>query len=234
MNKEIRSFVIRGSRLKDSRKELINDNPLGLLIKNQQDNLLSFNEIFGNDNPVAIEIGFGMGDSPYYFAQNHQEYNLLAIEVHPPGVARLYWLLQEGGIKNVRIAQADCISVLSKWIADNSLQRCSIFFPDPWPKKKHHKRRLINLNFLKLLASKLKVGATIFIATDWSDYAYQIREVVLQLPSLKLEAATPDGFSTRCTDRPITAFEKKALAKSHTIYDFAITKIATLTGEKDD
>ena len=225
MNREIRSFVIRGSRLKDSRKRLICENPLGLIIENKQNLLLSCNDIFGNDNPLAIEIGFGMGDSPYHFAKNHQEFNLLAIEVHPPGVARLYSLLQEDGLKNVRIAQTDCKVVLERWLKNETVQQFSIFFPDPWPKKKHHKRRLINPTFLQLLISKLKVGGAIYIATDWVEYAHIIREVVLQFPCLQFEKLNGDGFSSRYEGRPITAFEKKALAQSRSIYDFQLRKM---------
>lgn len=224
MDREIRSFVLRGSRLSDQRKKLVEENKEGLIVAEPSGGLLDFSQIYGNKNPVAVEIGFGMGDSPLSFGKQFPQKNLLAIEVHLPGIARLYSLLLQEQVNNVRIAHKDAAVVLKEWIPNESIDSFQLFFPDPWQKKKHHKRRLIQMPFLELLTSKLVSGGALYIATDWEDYAFQMRELLLNTPPLSVQGEEQSFFVNRPDFRPLTRFEKKGIAKNHQIFDLMAIK----------
>jgi tRNA (guanine-N7-)-methyltransferase len=180
--------------------------------------------IFGRSAPLIIEIGFGMGETTAAIAQNLTDKNFIGIEVHTPGVGALLKLIGENSITNLRIGQHDAVEVLTSMVADHSLAGLHIFFPDPWPKKRHHKRRLIQPDFVKLLARKLGVGAYIHLATDWEDYAHHMLEVLAAEPALRNASDAHDGFSPRPHYRGSSSFERKGLAKGHGVWDMVFTR----------
>ena len=182
---------------------------------------LDFEQVFGRKAPTIFEIGFGMGETTAQIAQAHPENNYLGIEVHTPGVGGLLKLIVENGLTNLRLVQHDAVEVLTHMIAPASLAGAHIFFPDPWPKKRHHKRRLIQPGFVSLLASRLAPGAYLHSATDWQEYAEQILAVFAAEPAL---ANTAPGFSPRPDYRPLTKFESRGLKLGHGVWDIIFRK----------
>jgi tRNA (guanine-N7-)-methyltransferase len=177
---------------------------------------IDLNAGFGRDAPKVLEIGFGMGTATASIAQTHPEIDYLGIEVHAPGVGALLKNIGEMGLQNLRIIQHDAVEVLEHMIADASLDGLHIFFPDPWHKKRHHKRRLIQPSFISLLARKLKSGGYLHLATDWADYAQQMLEVLSTNPDL---CNTSDGFAPRPEYRPLTKFEQRGVRLGHGVWD---------------
>jgi len=175
---------------------------------------LDFAALFGNDNPVVMEIGFGMGEATAAIAAENPGINYLGIEVYRPGVGRLLWNISERSISNVRIIERDAVEVIAKMIPPRSLAGLHIFFPDPWPKKRHHKRRLVKRPFTEALASRLKPGGYLYMVTDWEDYADW---ALVELGATKGFANTADGFAPPQGWRPSTSFEKKGLEKKHAV-----------------
>jgi tRNA (guanine-N7-)-methyltransferase len=171
---------------------------------------------FGRAAPKVLEIGFGMGETTAAIAAAHPEIDYLAVEVHSPGVGSLLNRLEGLGLTNVRIIQHDAVEVLEHMIAPGALDGVHLFFPDPWPKKRHHKRRLLQAPFVQLLASRLKPGGTIHAATDWEDYAHQILAVLAAEPALENTAA---GFAARPASRPQTKFERRGIGLGHRVWD---------------
>jgi tRNA (guanine-N7-)-methyltransferase len=171
---------------------------------------------FERQAPKILEIGFGMGDTTAAIATAHPENDYLGIEVHTPGVGSLLKRLAEAGLTNVRIVHHDAVEVLERMIVPESLAGAHLFFPDPWPKKRHHKRRLIQPPFVHLLATRLATGACVHVATDWQDYAQQILEVLSAEPLL---ANTADGYAPRPDYRPLTKFEARGLKLGHGVWD---------------
>lgn len=163
-------------------------------------------------NPVVLEIGFGNGEASIDFAKHHSDTTLLASDVHLPGVGRLLRRLDEEELTNVRIFHGDCLALLNL-VPDGMLAGVHIFFPDPWPKKRHHKRRLINSAFVSLLARTIKTGGYVAMATDWEDYALTIEAVFAKSGFFRLQ-------SKARFPRPMTAFEKKAIEAGRSIHDF--------------
>ncbi len=176
-------------------------------------------DIFGRTAPTVMDIGTGMGGSCIAMASEHPENNYLAIEVHRPGVGSLLRQAHDDDLENVRVSSHDVIEVLQYQIPPKSLDEIYIFFPDPWPKKRHFKRRLINPEFLRLLASRLKSHARVFIATDWGDYAESILAAVAETPSF-INLAGDGRIAPRPHWRPLTKFEKRGMKLGHPIYDF--------------
>ena len=185
---------------------------------------LAAEEIFGRVAPLIVEIGFGMGEATAAIAQLLADKNFIGIEVHKPGVGALLKLIGENELHNLRIVQHDAVEVLTQMIADDSLAGLHIFFPDPWPKKRHHKRRLIQPALVKLLVQKLAVGGYIHLATDWGDYAQQMLEVLGNEPMLRNSAAAGEGYAPRPDYRGSSSFERKGLAKGHGVWDLVFTK----------
>jgi tRNA (guanine-N7-)-methyltransferase len=171
---------------------------------------------FGRSAPTILEIGFGMGETTAQIAQAHPEVNYLGVEVHSPGVGSLLMQLEALSLDNVRIVQHDAIEVVEHMLAPASLDGIFVFFPDPWPKKRHHKRRLIQPTFVHALALRLKSGGVLHLATDWHDYALQMLEV-LAAEALLVNSA--DGFSPRPGYRPLTKFEQRGLRLGHGVWD---------------
>lgn len=177
---------------------------------------LDFGRLFGRAAPVVVEIGFGMGDATAQIAAARPGDDFLGIEVHTPGVGALLQRLEERGLANVRIVQHDAVDVLRETIPAGSLAGVHVYFPDPWHKKKHHKRRLIQPEFVRLLASRLQAGGYLHCATDWEPYAVQMLEVLGAEPTL---ANTADGYAPRPEWRPLTKFENRGLKLGHGVWD---------------
>ena len=177
---------------------------------------LDLERIFGREAARIVEIGTGMGETTAEIASAHRETDYLAIEVHTPGVGSLLKQIAEGGLTNVRVIQHDAVEVLEHMIPPASLDGVHLFFPDPWPKKRHHKRRLIQPPLAALLASRLKPGGYIHLATDWEDYARQVLEVFSAEPALR---NTAHGFAPRPDYRPLTKFEQRGLKLGHGVWD---------------
>ncbi len=185
---------------------------------------LSTTTIFGRNAPLIVEIGFGMGEATAAIAQSLSDKNFIGIEVHTPGVGALLKLIGENNIGNLRIVQHDAVEVLKNMIPDDALAGFHIFFPDPWPKKRHHKRRLIQPEFVTLLARKLRRGGYLHLATDWEDYAHHMLEVLGREPALTNTPDAVDGFAPRPCYRGTSSFERKGLAKGHGVWDLVFIK----------
>ncbi|RLD32907.1 MAG: tRNA (guanosine(46)-N7)-methyltransferase TrmB [Bacteroidetes bacterium] len=213
--RDIKSYVLRVGRLSKLQQravETLSDLfciPFGI-------NILDFEAVFGNKNPVIMEIGFGMGHATIEIAEKNRNKNYIAIEVHTPGVGKVLSEIEKRKLSNLRIIQYDAVDVIRNMIPLAGLEGVHIFFPDPWPKKKHHKRRLIQNGFIKELVLLIKKGGYIYIATDWEDYAQEILPVLGEFNEL----INPyKGFAEGIKWRPNTSFEKKGLAKNHIIRD---------------
>jgi tRNA (guanine-N7-)-methyltransferase len=220
-NRRIRSFVLRQGRLtKGQERALATVWPqFGI---DYAENLLDLNQVFGRtDAKKILEIGFGMGESTAKIAQSLPDCNFLAVEVHTPGVGSLLKLIQEVQLTNIRVIQHDVVDVLQSMIADSSLDGVHIFFPDPWHKKRHHKRRLIQAEFVKLLCSKLKSSAYIHVATDWQEYAEWVLEALNAEPQLQNSAET---YAEKPNYRPLTKFENRGIRLGHGVWDLVFIR----------
>lgn len=179
----------------------------------------NFQEIYGNENPVTLEIGFGMGDSLAQMALDAPDTNFLGIEVHQAGVGRLLRLVEENSINNIRVVCHDAVEVIRHNIKPESLQRVNIFFPDPWHKKKHHKRRLIQSDFLTLIHSRMANNSMLHIATDWQPYAEHTLECVSESQLFRNVSTDETFVSGADFGRPETKFEKRGLKLGHEVFD---------------
>lgn len=183
---------------------------------------LDLDAVFGRKAPKVLEIGFGMGEATARIAYDHPEIDYLGVEVHTPGVGALLKRIGELGLSNVRIIQHDAVEVVRHMLPEEGLDGAHIFFPDPWHKKRHHKRRLIQAEFVGLLARRLKPGAYVHLATDWEDYAQQMLRVLSAEPNL---ANTTGGFAERPAHRPLTKFEQRGLRLGHKVWDLIFRRI---------
>ena len=209
----IKSYVLRNNILEDKEKDaVVKYMPhYGLFFK---DEMLDYSAIFSNDNPTIIEIGFGNGETTAKMALIKPENNYIGLEVYLKGFVQLLKTLGENDIDNVRIMRFNAVDVLEHMIPDESVEGFHIFFPDPWPKKKHHKRRIMNPSFLHLLATKLKKGGYIYMVTDWQEYADEVLELVKDEPLLMNPFYT---FAPPVTCMPLTKFEQKGMDKDYVI-----------------
>ncbi len=209
----IRTFVLRKGRITEAQKKAYTDYaPRWCIPYTVQQ--LSFSELFANDHPVIIEIGFGMGVATAEIAAQHPEINYIGIEVFQAGVGKLLNEIEQRGLKNLRIIEHDAIEVLENMIADSSIAGFHIFFPDPWQKKKHHKRRLLRHPRTDLLARKLQDNGYLYMVTDWYDYA---EDAFAELSATKGLRSKYEGFAPPQPWRPKTKFEQKGLNKAHLI-----------------
>lgn len=179
--------------------------------------------LFGRAAPKIVEIGFGMGETTAAIARENPDKDYLAIEVHSPGVGSLLKRIDALGLANVRVIQHDAVDVLEWMLAPESLDGVHIFFPDPWPKKRHHKRRLIQPPFVALLAQRLKPGGYLHVATDWQDYAEHILAVLSEEP--RLANAAGRGFAPRPNSRPPTKFEERGRRLGHGVWDVLFRRV---------
>jgi tRNA (guanine-N7-)-methyltransferase len=211
----IRSFVLRQGRVSSAQRRH-HDEMMPRIGIPYAPSPLDFDIVFGRHAPRILEIGFGMGETSATIAEAHPENDHLGVEVHTPGVGSLCKLIAEKGLTNLRIIQHDAVEVLRDMIPERSLDGIHIFFPDPWPKARHHKRRLIQPPFVALLASRLKPDGYVHLATDWENYAEQMLEVLSAEPSLR---NTADGYAPRPAHRPQTKFERRGLRLGHGVWD---------------
>lgn len=216
----IRSFVLRTGRTTTGQAKAIETLGPRLLLP-YQPRPLQLAEVFGREAPTILEIGFGMGEATAHIAGLMPECNFLCCEVHTPGVGALLMRVGEHGLTNVRIVQHDAVEVLDHMLAPGSLAGVHIFFPDPWHKKRHHKRRLIQPPLVAKLVSRLHGGGYIHCATDWEDYAFQILQVLDADPAL---ANTADSFAPKPHYRPLTKFENRGLRLGHGVWDVVFRK----------
>ena len=222
--KSIRSFVIRAGRITVGQKNAFEkywpDMGLSLFA-----GAINPAEIFGRVAPLVLEIGFGMGDSLLEMARNEPEKNFIGIEVHPPGVGRLISSASQEGLSNLRVYMADAMDVLEDCIPDASIDRLQLYFPDPWHKKKHHKRRIVQPEFVQKLRPKLKENGVFHMATDWQAYAEHMLEVMNNATGFATDF-TETGFAPRPDYRPITKFEKRGERLGHGVWDLLFKKTA--------
>jgi len=189
-----------------------------------QPRILPFEALFANAAPVVLEIGFGNGDALLSSARQHPELNHLGIEVHRPGVGSLLLRTEQEALTNLRVMRHDAVDVIERCIADGSLAEVRIFFPDPWPKKRHHKRRLIQAAFIRMLSQRLANGGRLHLATDWEEYARQMLQVLSAESALKNSA--PDmGFAPRPESRPQTRFEQRGQRLGHGVWDLLFVRL---------
>ncbi len=221
-DRTIKSYVLRNNLLSDEQRAIVLDTFPKYGVFFDKEKKLSSKYLFDNENPLIIEIGFGMGASTQIVAQDNPDTNYLGLEVYLEGVVRLLRDINRRELNNLKVMRFNAVDVLENMVDDNSLDGFHIFFPDPWPKKKHHKRRLIQPPFVNLLARKLKKGGYIYLATDWQEYADSMLEVLSGEPLLKNRY---DGFATAQEWRPMTKFEKKGLDKDYKINEVLFEKI---------
>jgi len=221
----VRSFVVRAGRMTAAQERAWTElwPRYGIETGNA---LLDLRAIFGRDAPVTLEIGFGNGESLVALAAAHPERDFLGLEVHRPGVGHLMLRAEELGLTNVRAVCRDAVEVLQQCIAPGSLDEVLLYFPDPWPKKRHHKRRIVQPEFVALVASRLREGGTFRMATDWQPYSVHMLEVASGCA--RLRNASPDGgFVPRPDSRPLTRFERRGQRLGHGVWDLAFTRLPT-------
>jgi tRNA (guanine-N7-)-methyltransferase len=218
--RRIRSFVTRAGRLSVAQARAIEELSPRFCLPYRK-SALDLELCFDRAAPVILEIGFGMGDTTAQIAAAMPERNFIGVEVHTPGVGSLLKLIGEQKLENLRIVQHDAVEVLTHMIAPQSLAGVHVFFPDPWHKARHNKRRLIQGPLVSLLASRLAPGAYLHCATDWEDYAVQMLEVLGAEPALRNSA---DGYAPRPAYRPVTKFENRGLRLGHGVWDLVFDK----------
>ncbi len=218
----IRSYVLRQGRVSNAQRRSL-DTLLPRFGIPYATRPLDLEAAFGRRAPKILEIGFGMGETTAAIAEAHPQTDFLAIEVHTPGVGSLLKLIGEKNLSNIRIIQHDAVEVLQHMIADGVLDGVHIFFPDPWHKARHKKRRLIQAPLVAALARKLKPGAYIHVATDWQDYAEQVLTVLSAEPLLR---NTARDYAPRPGYRPLTKFEQRGLRLGHGVWDLLFERAA--------
>jgi tRNA (guanine-N7-)-methyltransferase len=218
--RRIRSFVTRAGRLSTAQAKAIDTLGPQFCIPYAKAPF-DFDQSFGRNAPTILEIGFGMGDTTAKIAAGMPEKNFLGVEVHTPGVGGLLKLIGEQGLNNLRVIQHDAVEVITNMVAPNSLAGVHIFFPDPWHKARHNKRRLIQPPFVSLLASRIAAGGYLHCATDWQDYAEQMLAVLGAEPTMQ---NTAENYAPRPAYRPVTKFENRGLRLGHGVWDLVFAK----------
>ena len=226
-NRSIRSFVLRAGRMSPAQRRSYETLFPFYALKADEIDTLDLCKFFGNNHPITVEIGFGMGIASSIIAEQNPEINYLGIEVHRPGIGRLLWEIEKRGLKNIRIIEGDAVEILEQKIKDSSISAFHIFFPDPWPKKRHQKRRLVTRPFTDLLAAKLLSGAYIYMVSDWADYGDWALRELSATAGLQNKYS---GFAEHQVWRPQTEFERKGLGKNHEIKELYFVK--TGNGER--
>jgi len=219
-NRHIRSYVLRQGRVSPAQQRAC-ETLLPRFGIEYSARPIDLDHAFGRSAPKILEIGFGMGESTASIALARPENDFLALEVHTPGVGNLLKLIDTKQISNIRIIQHDAVEVVRDMIVEATLSGVHIFFPDPWHKARHNKRRLIQARFIAQLVSKLKVGGYIHVATDWQDYAEQVLAVLSAEPSLE---NTAGGYALRPDYRPLTKFEQRGLRLGHGVWDLVFRR----------
>jgi len=212
----VRSFVLRQGRLTTGQETALKELfPIYGLEAN--DKIFDFTDIFKRTAPITLEIGFGNGESLATMAKNAPERDFIGIEVHRPGVGHILHLIEKYGLTNLRVIRDDAVEIIKNNIAENSLDCVQLFFPDPWHKKKHHKRRIVQTDFVSLLATRLQKGGIFHMATDWQEYAEHMAEVMEAHPDFTSISDSP--YSPKPDSRPETKFERRGLDRGHGVWD---------------
>lgn len=230
-HRQIRSFVLRAGRMTEAQRRALEvDWPaFGIDIDPDQREKLELTDIFGRTADKVVEIGFGNGDNLVEYARQDPTRDFLGIEVHRAGVGHALLQTKELGLRNLKVICHDAVEVLDQRLADSSLSEVLILFPDPWHKKRHHKRRLIQTPFVDLLARKIKTGGLLQLATDWEPYALQMREVIGASPDFSNcsdELGGSDGFVPRPAWRALTRFEKRGQRLGHGVWDLSFRRVS--------
>lgn len=222
MNRQVRSYVLRQGRTTPAQQRALGElsHRFGIEFR---DAPLDAAAVFGRKAPLVLEIGSGMGETTAAIAQAQPDTDFIAVEVHAPGVGSLLRRIQAMDLHNLRVIRHDAVEVLERMIPDGALAGIHLFFPDPWPKKRHHKRRLVQPAFAALAARKLAPGGTLHAATDWPEYAEQMLAVLGAEPLLENTAA---GYAPRPARRPLTKFEQRGLAHGHAVRDLVFRRRA--------
>ncbi len=221
-HRRIRSFVLRQGRVTKGQAHALEVGRPKFGIDYSHE-IIDLNAKFNRAaSKKILEIGFGMGETTAKIAQTLPDCDFLAVEVHTPGVGALLKLIEENNLANIRIIQHDVVDVLQNMLADASLDGVHIFFPDPWHKARHHKRRLIQAGFVKLLCRKLKVGGYLHVATDWQEYAEWVLEVINVEPQLQ---NTAQDYAEKPSYRPLTKFENRGIKLGHGVWDMVFTRV---------
>ena len=218
----VRSFVRRAGRLTPSQARALEElwPRLGI---DPPTAPLDLDELFGRSASRTLEIGFGNGENLAELAARHPERDYLGIEVHDPGVGHLLLRIEREGLANIRIAHHDAVEVIGSWLPPGSIDEVLIFFPDPWHKKRHHKRRLVQPALLQRIAQIMTPGGRLHLATDWAPYAEQMLEVCAASPQFE-NATAGGGYATRPQTRPVTRFERRGLKLGHEVFDLLYRK----------
>jgi tRNA (guanine-N7-)-methyltransferase len=221
--RRIRSFVRRQGRLTKG-QEFALENYWPVMGVEYETAPVDFSALFGREAPVTLEIGFGMGTSLVAMAQANPQQNFLGIEVHSPGVGACLATAHEEGVENLRIMCHDAVEVLEKMVPDNSLNMVQLFFPDPWHKARHNKRRIVQVPFAELVKSKLKLGGMFHMATDWEPYAEHMLEVMSSIDGYKNQSESND-YVPRPDSRPVTKFEQRGHRLGHGVWDLMFERV---------
>jgi tRNA (guanine-N7-)-methyltransferase len=219
-HRPVRSYVLRQGRMSPAQSRALADGwpRYGIEFATAP---LDFGRIFGRTAPVVLEIGSGMGETTVAIAQAQSQTDFLAVEVHAPGVGALLAKLAALSLRNVRVVRQDAVEVVAHMIPPASLAGVHVFFPDPWPKKRHHKRRLLQPAFVHALAQRLAPGGYLHAATDWEDYAQAMLATFAAVPSLR---NTAEGFAPRPATRPLTKFESRGRQLGHAVFDLVFER----------
>lgn len=220
-HRRIRSFVTRAGRVSTGQRRALDEFGPRFVV-GYSDAQPDWDAVFARQAPRVLEIGFGMGGTTAEIAAARPADDFIGVEVHEPGVGALLKLIGEQSLGNIRIIQHDAVEVIEHMIAPQSLDGVHIYFPDPWHKARHHKRRLIQPKFVALLVSRLKPGGYIHLATDWQNYAEQMLEVLSAEPALK---NTADGYAPRPDYRPVTKFERRGIKLGHGVWDLVFRRV---------
>ena len=225
-HRRILSFVKREGRLTKGQARAMDELYPQFTIP--LDRKINFEQVFANAHPVVMEIGFGNGHSLATMAANQPELNFVGLEVHRPGAGNLLLQIEKSGLENVRVLNEDAVEVLKNNIPDHSLYKVMIFFPDPWHKKRHHKRRLVQPGFVQLLGRKIQTGGVLHLATDWQDYAehmLQVMEASAETTGLFKNEYGNNAYAPRPASRPETKFEQRGHRLGHGVWDLIYTRL---------
>lgn len=219
----VRSYVRREGRITKAQSRALDELWPSYGI-DCSEGILDLRQLYGNDSPTVAEIGFGDGEALAAMASDHPEWNFLGIEVYRPGVGSLLLKLRKLDLTNVRLIQEDAVCVLRDRLGDECLSKLLIFFPDPWPKKRHNKRRLMQQPFLDIALARLQVGGQIHFATDWEDYAAEVLGLLEGESRLRNTAGS--GFAPHPGGRPQTKYEDRGRARGHEVWDLVFERVA--------